>query len=204
MPSRVDENKCSIDTEIRENDEKAKKKMKENADKKSGAKERDIQIGDFVLIRQKRRNKFSSNFDPKPYRVVKVKGTAITAMRNGHYVTRNISFYKRILKKGNMVDFGEGIENDLNENTIVDPMQNMQENQLPARYPQRNRQRTQRFGQTFMIRNDIRVIYSNSFIRIFVSVSFCYIDLSYSIWTFQNKLLWTSKYLFEKGGDIMF
>ena len=53
LSSRIDENKCPIDTEICENDEKAKEKMKENVDKTSGAKERDIQIGDFVLSRQK-------------------------------------------------------------------------------------------------------------------------------------------------------
>ena len=124
--------------------------MKKNADKKSGAKERDIQIGDLVLIRQKRRNKFSSNFDPKPYRVVKVKGTTITALRNGHYVTRNISFYKRIPRNDsgdNSGDVGESIEDDLNEDSFVDQPQNVQENELQVRYPRRNRQRTLRFGQ---------------------------------------------------------
>ena len=147
LPSRIDENKCPIDTEIRENDEKAKEKMKKNADKKSGAKERDIQIGDFVLIRQKRRNKFSSNFDPKPYRVVKVKGTTITALRNGHYVTRNISFYKRIPKNDKMGDIAESLEDGLEEDSFVNQPQTMQENELQVRYPRRNRQRTQRFGQ---------------------------------------------------------
>ena len=147
LPSRVDGNKCPIDAEIRENDEKAKWKMKENADKKSGAKERDIQIGDLVLIRQKRRNKFSSNFDPKPYRVVKVKGTTITVLRIGHFVTRNISFYKRIPKNDNSGDVGESIEDDLNEDSFVDQPQNVQENELQVRYPRRNRQKTLRFGQ---------------------------------------------------------
>ena len=150
LPSKVDGNKCPIDAEIRENDEKEKRKMKKNADKKSGAKERDIQIGDLVLIRQKRRNKFSSNFDPKPYRVVKVKGTTITALRNGHYVTRNISFYKRIPRNDsgdNSGDVGESIEDDLNEDSFVDQPQNVQENELQVRCPRRNRQRTLRFGQ---------------------------------------------------------
>ena len=151
LPSRVDGNRCPIDAEIRENDKKEKRKMKENADTKSGAKERDIQIGDLVLIRQKRRNKFSSNFDPKPYRVVKVKGTTITALRNGHYVTRNISFYKRIPRNDssgdNSGDVGESIEDDLNEDSFVDQPQNVQENELQVRYPRRNRQRTLRFGQ---------------------------------------------------------
>ena len=122
--------------------------MKENADKKSGAKEGDTQIGDFVLIRQNRRNKFSSNFDPKPHRVVKVKGTTIKALRNGHYVTRNISFYKRIPKNDNIGDIGETIEDNLNDDNFVDQKQNVLENELQVRYPRRNRQRTQRFGQS--------------------------------------------------------
>ena len=121
--------------------------MKENADKKSGAKERDIQIGDLVLIRQKRRNKFSSNFDPKPYRVVKVKRTTITALRNGHYVTRNISFYKRISKNNNSGDVGESIEDDLNEDSLVDQPQNVQENEPQVRYPRSNRQKDFEVGQ---------------------------------------------------------
>jgi len=107
--------------------------MKENADKKSGAKERDIQIGDFVLIRQKSRNKFSSHFDPKPYRVVKVKGTTIIALRNGHYVTSNISFYKRIPRNDNNCDICETIKDDLNDDSFVDQPQNVQENELQVR-----------------------------------------------------------------------
>ena len=35
--------------EIHENDEKAKEKMKENADKALGAKEKDIQIGELCF-----------------------------------------------------------------------------------------------------------------------------------------------------------
>ena len=135
LPSRIDGNKCPIDTDSRENDEKAKEKMKENADKKSGAKERDIQIGDFVLIRQKRRNKFSSDFDPKPYRVVKVKGTTITALRNGHYDTRNICSYKRIPKNDKMGDIAKSLEDGLEEDSFLNQPQTMQENELQVRYP---------------------------------------------------------------------
>ena len=109
LPSRVDENKCPVDREIHENDEEAKEKMKENADKKSSAKDRDIQIVDSVLIRQKRGKKSSSNFDPKPYRVVKVKGATLMALRNAHYVTRNISFHKRIRKNENIGGIGESM-----------------------------------------------------------------------------------------------
>ena len=38
----------------------------------------------------------STTFDPEPYQVTRVKGTMVTATRPGHYVTRNISFFKKI------------------------------------------------------------------------------------------------------------
>ena len=59
-----------------------------------------------------------------------MKGTTITALRNGHYVTRNISFYKRILKNNSSGDVCESIEDDLNEDSFVDQPQNVQEDEL--------------------------------------------------------------------------
>ena len=38
----------------------------------------------------------STRFDPEPYQVTRVKGTMVTATRPGHYVTRNIAFFKKI------------------------------------------------------------------------------------------------------------
>ena len=76
-----------------------------------------------------------------------MKGTTITALRNGHYVTRNISFYKRIPKNDSIGDISETIEDDLNEGSFVHQPQNVQENELQVRYPRRNRQRTQKFDQ---------------------------------------------------------
>ena len=76
-----------------------------------------------------------------------MKGTTITALRNGHYVTRNISFYKRIPKNDKMGDIAESLEDGLEEDSFVNQLQTMQENELQVRYPRRNRQRTQRFGQ---------------------------------------------------------
>ena len=53
-----------------------------------------------------------------PYGIVKVKGTTIKALRNGHYVTRNISFHKHIQKNDSIGDICESI--DLNEDSFVD------------------------------------------------------------------------------------
>lgn len=61
-------------------DEREKMKMKENADKKSRAKFSNIEVGDSVLIYQRKRNKLSSKFDPSPFHMVRKKGTMITVV----------------------------------------------------------------------------------------------------------------------------
>ena len=81
--------------QVEERDKNAKLKMKENADKRR-AKDSDLNIGDTVLVRQRKQNKFSTRFDPNPFQVVRKKDTMITAYRNGKYITRNISQFKVI------------------------------------------------------------------------------------------------------------
>ena len=71
LPSKFHKKISELDEELLENDKKAKQIMKENADRRSTAKERIVEIGDLVLVRQKRKIKFSTKFDPKPYRVVR-------------------------------------------------------------------------------------------------------------------------------------
>ena len=70
--------------------------MKMNADKFNHANEHTILVGDTVLVRQQKKNKLLTRFDPEPYQVTRVKGTMVTATRPGHYVTRNILFFKKI------------------------------------------------------------------------------------------------------------
>ena len=90
------QNDTKIDQQVRENDRNGKEKMKMNADKFNHAKEHTILVGDTILVRQQKKNKLSTRFDPEPYQVTRVKGTMVTATRLGHYVTRNISFFKKI------------------------------------------------------------------------------------------------------------
>lgn len=47
-------------------DSLAKDRMKKHADKRSRAQESDIRVGDTVLIRQRKANKWSTRFDPSP------------------------------------------------------------------------------------------------------------------------------------------
>ena len=79
---------------MKENDDRAKVKMKTHADAKVRAKTSTINIGNTVLAQQKKHNKLSTCFDPLPFRVVRTNGTIITACRNGKYITRNVSHFK--------------------------------------------------------------------------------------------------------------
>ncbi|KAJ1172703.1 hypothetical protein NDU88_004547 [Pleurodeles waltl] len=63
---------------------------------KRGAKERDICVGDMVLVKcRKGGRKFLLPFEKDPWVVSDVKGTMITAKRGSESITRNISFYKK-------------------------------------------------------------------------------------------------------------
>ena len=84
------------DSSVRVKDFQTKQKMKEHADKRAHAQVSEIAIGDTVLVCQKKRNKFTTKFDPSPYKVVEVKGTMVTAFRKEKYITRNISQFKQI------------------------------------------------------------------------------------------------------------
>ena len=88
--------KTEKDTAIRERDEDAKAKMKLYTDKMRKAKPSEIQVGDIVMLKQKKQTKLSSKFDPVPFCVTRIKGTMITVTRNGRYVTRNASFLKKV------------------------------------------------------------------------------------------------------------
>ena len=83
--------------EARENEQTRKERNKEYADHRRHVKKSDIAIGDYVLVRQEKRNKLTTNFNPAPYKVIKRTGVEITAQRNnGHRITRNVSHFKKV------------------------------------------------------------------------------------------------------------
>ena len=65
-----------------------------------------LALGDTVLVRQQKRNKLTSFFDPQPLRIVDVKGSMITAVRDDWKVVRNSSFFKKIPKQDCDADAG--------------------------------------------------------------------------------------------------
>ena len=56
-----------------------------------------FQIGDYVLVRQQKKNKLSTSFGKTPYSVTEIKGTMITATsEDSGNITRNVSVFKQI------------------------------------------------------------------------------------------------------------
>ncbi|KAJ8027737.1 hypothetical protein HOLleu_29776 [Holothuria leucospilota] len=68
--------------------------MKHYAEKKHSLKQSSIRVGDSVLLRQNKINKLTPPYDPKPFKVISVKGSTITAEGDGRTITRNSSFFK--------------------------------------------------------------------------------------------------------------
>ena len=83
-----------IDKKTNEADASAKAKQKVYADHHRGATTPIFKVGDQVLVRQRKQNKLTSRFDYRPYKLVAIKGTIITARLNDHHITRNCSHFK--------------------------------------------------------------------------------------------------------------
>ena len=120
-----------MDKQVQENDRNGKEKMKANADKFHHAKEHNILVGDTVLVRQKKKNKWSTRFHREPYCVTRTKGTRVTATRPGHYITRNISCFKKIspqkLNLNTDQEAGKGLDTLDDNNNGMDEINNEDE-----------------------------------------------------------------------------
>ena len=89
---------CHLDLETRDRDAEVKAKTKSYADKAANAKPSDIAVGDQVLVRQERKDKFSTPFNPTPHRVVSRTGNSvIVEAPGGTQYSRNTSHVKRFM-----------------------------------------------------------------------------------------------------------
>jgi transposase InsO family protein len=150
LPQLSSVNKTESDKVIRERDGEAKAKMKLYADKMRKAKSSEIQVGDAVLLKQRKQTKLSCRFDPIPFCVTRIKGTMITVMRNGKFVTRNASLLKKITPSKSY-DYDRETDEDVeDEHDCTTPSVSSSDNNLstpPRRYPTRDRTRVQHYGQ---------------------------------------------------------
>lgn len=69
-------------------------KAKAYADQRSHANISPLKIGDTVLVKQRKLNKFSTPFCADPFTITSVKGSMITASNQQGSITRNSSFFK--------------------------------------------------------------------------------------------------------------
>ena len=86
--------RCRIDQSVKRHNAQKKNRMKEYHDKKRDAKTTVIKVGDQVLVKQKK-TIVKPFYDSKPYWVISVKGTMVTAARNNKSITRNVSKFRK-------------------------------------------------------------------------------------------------------------
>jgi len=118
--------------EIRNKDKKSKYKMKVYADTHRHAKKSSLRIGDSVLVKQEKKDKLTTPFDPKPFTIKEQKGTMVTAERDDKIITRNSSHFKMIPCKQPQPQREE------NDNKLDDDNDNDQ-NKLPLRRSSRGK-----------------------------------------------------------------
>lgn len=111
---------------VRRNDSAAKYKMKQAADKKNRASEKNIKEGDRVMMKNDfRSNKLQSTYKPRLETVVATKGPMVTMSGN---VTRNVSRFKKV----------KGVVNLIPKEVVEEmqwPQHQLGENPNPARQP---------------------------------------------------------------------
>lgn len=103
------------------------------------------------MLRQKKHLKFSRKFDPSPFKVTHKKGTMITALRSGKYVTHNTSLFKRIngrpFQWEDDSDDNDSADHD-NDNSASKCAQNSDDREdSTRRYPMRVRKPVHQYGQ---------------------------------------------------------
>ena len=84
-------------------DSAQKLKSKQYFDKRFRSKTSLIQKGDLVLLKQLKKNKLTTRFDVRRFKVISVKGTVAIIERDGSQIMRNMSFLKKIPEQTSQV-----------------------------------------------------------------------------------------------------
>ena len=85
------------DKAVNERDRQYKEKIKQKATNRN-TKEHNFQINDHVLLQQRKRNKWTTDYEPAFYIIYKIDGSTISARRikDGREVTRDSSQFKLV------------------------------------------------------------------------------------------------------------
>ena len=93
------------DLEVRDRDAENKGKAKLYTDARRNAKYSEVEVGDQVLVRQEKTNKFSTPFNPEPFTIVNKTGNSvIVASPKGAQYSRNTSHVKKFMQTAHDAD----------------------------------------------------------------------------------------------------
>ncbi|XP_049527557.1 uncharacterized protein LOC125947201 [Dermacentor silvarum] len=156
-PTIATDTQNSAPSEARQNDTQRKAYIKQYVDSHRHTSHNQLHVGQQVLCKQDRSNKFSSYYDPHPYTITKVTGSKITASRDGVSICRNSSFFKdastvqmeRHQDQTDIPDVDDAAvpsNSDLPSHSTATPSEAQPATPKSAsqRYPQRTRQRRER------------------------------------------------------------
>ena len=97
IPTLISDTPHNDDVLARQNDAASKQIMKSHRDARLNAQSTPVNVGDVVLVKQQRANKFSTRYNPSPMVVTNTKGNMVTAAwRDGARVTRNSSHFHKM------------------------------------------------------------------------------------------------------------
>lgn len=96
LPAAPPPSQSQTDVKLRRADDMAKDRMKHYAEMRRHVAPLALTIGDKVLCRQKKDGKLCPVYNPRPYKIIAIKGSMITAKRNDHIITRNSSHFKKL------------------------------------------------------------------------------------------------------------
>ncbi|XP_064475331.1 uncharacterized protein K02A2.6-like [Ornithodoros turicata] len=82
--------------DIQERDSRKKRQMKAYSDHRRHAAHHGLHKGDSVLLKRTAPLSHETPYEPQPYKVIRIQGTAVTAVRDHRKIVRNASFFKRI------------------------------------------------------------------------------------------------------------
>ena len=157
LPVLQKKNVVNRHKEARANEEKRQKYNKMYVNDRRNAKKSGIKVGDYVLVKQEKKNKLTANFNQTPYVVVYRNKTVVRAKnKHGHIIERNVSYFKRIPKPYNEehnTDDADDLDDNFNNRNPATPRVNANEENgnnadIGLRRSTRTRRQPERYGQT--------------------------------------------------------
>lgn len=145
------------DLEARDKDAEQKGKAKIHTDNRRGAKLSDIEVGDQVLVKQDKIDKFTTTFQSTPHKVIHREGNSVVVQSpTGATYARNTTFVKKfhseeipavsdeikrdqeprydVEQKGNADEFKMNCETIQREEQISTPCRPQRQIKLPERF----------------------------------------------------------------------